>query len=128
MTNKPIVAIFLKDEDLAGKLAAELTRNDIEPMLSPTADEFHRVLNFQRVDLVVIDNELPGFLTGLEILERLNNDLLRPPTIFLAKLNSELQERTAALGVEKSLPPDVPIEELTTAITSALAIRSHNLV
>src|SRR5689334_16369345 len=69
MSSKRIVAIFLEDADRAEKLAAELSRAEIDPLISRTADDFHKVLNYQRVDLVVIDNDLPGFLTGLEILE-----------------------------------------------------------
>ncbi|MBI3863754.1 MAG: HDOD domain-containing protein [Planctomycetia bacterium] len=128
MSNKRMVAVYLADAERAGKLSAELNQAGFEPLISQTAEDFHKILNYQRIDLVAIDNELPGFLTGIEILERLNSDLLRPPTILLGKLTSETEPRAAALGVEKLMPGDTTIEGLMSAITNALAIRTHNLV
>ena len=127
MTNKSIVAIFLKDEDRACKLAAELSGDSIEPLLSQTAEEFHRIVSSQRVDLVVIDNDLPGFLTGLEILERLSKDLLRPPTILLGNLSAELRALASGLGVETLMPSGAAFDALKTAITCALATEARSL-
>ena len=127
MTNKSIVAVFLKDEDRALKLAAELSGDGIEPLLSQTAEEFQRVLNFQRVDLVVIDHDQPGFQTGLEILERLSKDLLRPPTILLGNLNAEMRARAAGLGVETFMSSGATSDALKTAVTSALATAGRSL-
>jgi HD-like signal output (HDOD) protein/FixJ family two-component response regulator len=128
MSNKRIVAIFFEEESRALNLAAELSQAELEPLISRSAEEFHRTLNFQRVDLVVIDNRLPGFLTGLEILERLNNDLLRPPTILLAPANAEIKSRAITLGVEKILAPETTPEATKTAIASVLATRNRSLV
>lgn len=128
MSNKRIVAIFFEDEARALALAAELSQAELEPLISRTAEEFHRALNFQRVDLVAIDNRLPGFLTGLEILERLNNDLLRPPAILLAPSNPDTQARAAKLGVEKILAPDSAPQAMKTAISKVLATRNRSLI
>ncbi len=126
MSSKRIVAIFLEDADRADKLAADLTQAGIDPLISRTADEFHKVLNYQRVDLVVIENDLPGFLTGLEILERLTSNLLRPPTILLADSNAEVQRRTSQLEVETLVPRAATVEALKTAIANLLATRTHS--
>ncbi len=128
MSNKRIVAIFLGDEPRALQLAAELTEVELEPVICRTAEDFHRILNYQRVDLVVLDNQLPGFLTGLEILERLNNDLLRPPTILLAAANAELQSRALRLGVESVLPAEAKPGSVRTAVANLLATRSRSLL
>ena len=128
MSNKQIVAIFLEDEARGLKLAAELSQGEIEPLICRTAEDFHRILNFQRVDLVVIDNRLPGFLTGLEILERLSNDLLRPPTILLATASAELKSQASRLGIENILSQETAPESLKTAIAGVLTTRNRSLV
>ena len=128
MSNKRIVAIFFEDEDRASKLASELTQAELEPLISRTAEEFHRTLNFQRVDLVALDNRLPGFLTGLEILERLNNDLLRPPTILFAPTTAEILSQASRLGVEKVLAVETTAEAMQTTIAGVLATRNRSLV
>jgi len=129
MSNKRIVAIFLESEPRALQLAAELTTEvELEPLICRTAEDFHRILNYQRVDLVVLDNQLPGLLTGLEILERLNRDLLRPPTILLAAANAELQSRTSHLGVESVLSPQTKPEALRAAVANLLATRNRSLL
>ncbi|HEY3969007.1 MAG TPA: HDOD domain-containing protein [Planctomycetaceae bacterium] len=127
MSNKRIVSIFLADAERASRLAADLTQAGFEPLISQTAEDFHKILNFQRIDLVAIDNELPGFLSGLEILERLNGDLLRPPTILLGKKKTEMEMRAGALGVEKLMLADATLDDLRTAITETLNARSHNI-
>src|SRR5437870_2293521 len=128
MTNKRIVAIFFEDEPRGLQLAAELTQAELEPLICRTAEDFHRILNYQRVDLVVLDNRLPGFLTGLEILERLNSDLLRPPTILVAVVNADLQARASRLGVESVLSPETKPETLRTAVANLLATRNRSLL
>jgi HD-like signal output (HDOD) protein/FixJ family two-component response regulator len=128
MSNKRIVAIVFENEPRALELAAELTEVELEPVICRTAEDFHRILNYQRVDLVVLDNQLPGFLTGLEILERLNSDLLRPPTILLAVANAELQSRASRLGVESVLSPESKTASLRTAVANLLATRNRSLL
>jgi HD-like signal output (HDOD) protein/DNA-binding response OmpR family regulator len=128
MSNKRIVAIFFEDEPRALKLAAELSQADLEPLISKTAEDFHRILNYQRVDLVALDNRLPGFLTGLEILERLNNDLLRPPTILMAAANAELLAKAIRLGVETVQPVDATAESMRAVISKVLATRNRSLL
>lgn len=128
MTNKRIVTIFFDSEPRALQLAAELSQVELEPVICKTAEDFHKILNYQRVDLVVLDNQLPGFLTGLEILERLNNDLLRPATILLAPANAEIQNRAQHLGVESVQSPDSKPEALKTLIGNLLASRNRSLL
>ncbi|HEY2251245.1 MAG TPA: HDOD domain-containing protein [Planctomycetaceae bacterium] len=128
MSNRRIVAIFLADHDRAKQLASEITSDNVEPLLSESMEEFHRAVNFQRIDLVAIDNELPGFLTGLEILERLNGDLLSPPTILIGNLSPEMKARAGKLGIESRLPAGATIEALQAEITKALANANRAVV
>jgi HD-like signal output (HDOD) protein len=73
------------------------------------------------VDLVILENELHAFLSGLEILERLYNDLLRPPTVLLANTSIELQERARKLGVDCILRPQSSPKEIVSAAQGLLA-------
>jgi len=128
MSNRRIVAIFLADRERARQLATELTSDNIEPLLSETMEDFHRAVNYQRIDLVAIDNDLPGFLTGLEILERLNGDLLSPPTLLIGNLNPEMKARAAKLGIESRLAAGADVVALKAEISKVLSNAARALV
>src|SRR5579863_8767876 len=112
MSNRRIVAIFLADAERARQLASELTSDNVEPLLSETVEELQQAANYQRIDLLAIDNDLPGFLTGLEILERLNGDLLSPPTILIGNLTPEMKARAGKLGIQTRLAAGADVAAL----------------
>lgn len=95
---KRIVVIYLADPARTTELSNILISMGFATLCTENTDELHRFLNGQRLDLLIIENRLPGFLSGLEILERLHADLVRPATLLLGQLSSEDQQRGRAFG------------------------------
>jgi HD-like signal output (HDOD) protein/ActR/RegA family two-component response regulator len=128
ITKKSVVTIFLNEEDRACKLAADLAGDRIELLLAQTPADFYRMLNSRPVELVVIENELVGFPTGLELLERLHKNLLRPSSIVLGNSNARMRKRATEMGVDALLPAGVTSEALEAAVTSTLANPVHRVL
>lgn len=121
MTSKPIVSIFLIDAERASALSDVLSDVGIETVVVESSDALYQVLNYQRVDLVILANDLGGFLSGLDILERLYQDLLRPAVVLLGNLSRELQERARGLGIETILRSDSSLQNTRETIQGLLA-------
>lgn len=128
MSQKPIVAILLSEAPRAAELARRLAAEEVEPLVSQGSDDLYRLLNQQRVDLVVIQNELQGFLRGLEILQRLYGDLLRPATVLLAEASSDVQRQAREMGIDQIVRPDETLDALAAGIKGILAASRHGQV
>ncbi|HLJ11612.1 MAG TPA: HDOD domain-containing protein, partial [Planctomycetaceae bacterium] len=120
MSQKRVVIVFLSDASKAAQLAAYFSDDEHEPLLPQNTDEFYRVVNSQCVELVIIDNQLPGFLSGIEILERLHKDLLRPTTVLIAVANSALHDRVQALQIQSVIRPTASVETIAELARSAM--------
>lgn len=121
MDGRKIVTIFLNDADRSSQLARALEVERFQPILPENSDTFHQLLSRQRTDLVVIDQSLPGFLTGLEILGRLYDDLIRPVTILIGQLSPEEQKAARRLGVDAVLPEEAGCDQVRLAALHAFA-------
>ncbi|MEX0703875.1 MAG: HDOD domain-containing protein [Planctomycetales bacterium] len=120
MSSKHIAVILFNEEHRAGALAEALRSADIEVQTTASTDDFRRLLNKQRVDLVIVENDLDGFLSGLEVLERIYDDLLRPRTLLMGDMSREMQGRAAKVGVDRIVPDDVPPAELREEVERIL--------
>lgn len=120
MKTLPVVVIYLGDPIRASELVAQLEADNCHAILAAGSDALYEVLNCERVDLVVIENQLRGFLTGLEILERLYEDLLRPATVLVAEASQDTQRRAKKLGLSSVLTPQTPCEEIAAAAKEVL--------
>jgi len=76
------------------------------------SDELYRLVTLSRVDVVVIDQRLTGFLTGLDILGKPLNDLLQPVAVVIGDLSSREQDQAAGLRVNAVLPSDSTAENI----------------
>lgn len=120
---KHIVALRLRDPARGRELSDLLGSASVEAVATASSEGLHTLLNAQRVDLIVIEQELDGFLTGLEILDRLFKDLLRPETILLAERTSQISEPAAQLGIGTILSPKLPLPALADAVRGVIAAR-----
>jgi len=120
MQTLPVVVVFLADARCSTDLVHRLELDNYHAIQAGSSDELYELLNRERVDLVIIQNRLRGFLTGLEILERLYNDLLRPATLLLVEDSSEIQRRSKKLGINRVLPPQSTVEQVAEAVQSLL--------
>lgn len=126
MSSRPIAAVLFRDETRAQALAQLLESEGLDPKVACNTDQFYDLVNRERADLVMVEHRLRGFLTGLEILERLYDDLLRPPTMLIADLNPDEDRRARRLGIDSVIDVNMPLEELASAARSVVA-HSRNL-
>jgi HD-like signal output (HDOD) protein/DNA-binding response OmpR family regulator len=95
-----VVIVFLRQADEDHGLRGRLAEKRMEVVTAQSSEELHRLLNQRRVGAVIIENELDGFLSGVEILERLRDQLLRPVTVLIAAEPAAHHERAARLKVD----------------------------
>ena len=80
---KRIVAIFRRDVARAAALAGSFKEAGIEAMTLVTAEALRGLLGGTELHLLVLDNELDGFFSGLEVIKKLRTSLVRVPAILL---------------------------------------------
>lgn len=115
---KECAVILLSDPERAGELARAVESDSVEASVLFSSDELHRALQTQRVDVVILENELQAFVTGLDILERIFNDLMRPTTLLLAHRTSKVDAKVQRLGIHAVLPPDTPVDQIASKVRS----------
>jgi len=114
-----IAVLLLANPTRALQVAQRLKEQGFAPRVAASSEDLHTQLTTQPADLLIIEHELPGFLTGLEIVERLFRQLVRPATILLTA--DEVAHRAAAmrLKVEALLDSRCADDEL---VASALTL------
>ena len=121
--NKKVLLILLADPDRARTLATELQTPEFEVIVAESSDQLHRTLGTQRVDILVLENELQAFVSGLDILEKIFDDVTRPATALLAKMTPKIEPKVKSLGIDSVLPPDADPETIAKTVR-ALARRA----
>lgn len=121
------VAILLSESERAEELRQVLASPAIEVVVAQTLDRLHRLLKEQAVDLLVLDQELPGFMSGLEALERFRADRLSPATILLCSRMEEAREKAQSLGIERTLRWDEELAIIGQQVQQLIARRAQAL-
>ncbi len=114
------VVILFADSDRAEGLANLLVGEGMQSIVVSTSDQLYHTLNTEAVSAVVIDQELNSFLSGLEILERLAEELLRPATILVGEVPPRLKERAARMSLGEILPSETPVSAIRDIISGNL--------
>jgi len=122
---KHVVVILLRDQETSQALARELASSTVKPLVVPSSERLHQILHRQRVELVVIDNELGGFLNGIEIIERLHSELLRPEVVLLARSRADVAERAKLMGIENIASPQDSVETIAERIRGVFAVKRN---
>jgi HD-like signal output (HDOD) protein len=86
--DKRVAAIFRRDQSHSAALANLLKEHGISTVTLESADALRGLLSGKELDLLVLDNEIDGFFTGLEVIKKLRASLVRVPAILLNR-NSE---------------------------------------
>lgn len=114
--SRNFAAVYLASSSRAELVCQELEDSGIHAQVAANSEELYQLLNYRPVDVVVLENELPGFLTGLDILEKVFQDLLRPSTVLLAKPTGEIKTKAQTLGIDAVLPPDASFSLIRDAV------------
>jgi HD-like signal output (HDOD) protein/FixJ family two-component response regulator len=128
MNGRPIAVVYLRDTAQARQVAQLLEAADLQVHVAPGCDDFYQLLNHERVDLVIIEHRLPGFFTGLEILERLYGDLLRPPTMLVGNLTPTEARRASDLGIDLVVGDHSRLSQLVADARVVMANSRHTMV
>ena len=111
-----IVTILIQDQDRRDELAKKLAAIDVLAVAATGSEDLLQQLNQQRIDLVIIENDLGGFLSGLEILKRLADDLIRPNALLLAESTERIQKQAKELGITTILDPQADLDDVVKSI------------
>jgi HD-like signal output (HDOD) protein/DNA-binding response OmpR family regulator len=111
-----IVTILVQDQDRRDDLARRLAAIDVKAIVATGSEDLLQQLNQQRIDLVIIENDLGGFLTGLEILKRLADNLIRPNAMLLAKRTERIDKQAEELGIKTIIDPQADLDDVVQAI------------
>ena len=123
MSNRHIIVVFLADAARGEELSQLIGSDQVEVCVAHSSDDFYRLVNYQRVDAVVIENALRCFLSGLDILERIYGELLRPATVLIANPTAADRERAGTLGIDCILRPTGDLDVLREAVEGIIATR-----
>lgn len=112
--------IYLADANRSKELSYRLANSVSEWSVADSFDAMTQTIASSRVDLVILENEQKGFFTGLEVLEKVYSDLLRPTTILLAEPTAEVKKNAKRIGVDAVLEPRATMEEIGAAVQSLI--------
>ena len=121
MNRKPVAAVLLADQARSSELAMLLEMDGIHAIVLSNTDDFHQTLNRECIDLAIVENGLRGFLSGIEILERMYRDLVRPATLLLTEPSVDVDRRARRLGIDRFFSAHVPLDELVRSAKSVVA-------
>jgi HD-like signal output (HDOD) protein len=116
------VLVFLADSEKAAELALCFDREVHELHLAQNTDDFYHLATSETPEVVIIDNLLPGFLTGIEILERLRKDLLRPACVLIATPDPQLRDRVRTIKAASVVTPELSAQQIALAARSAMTV------
>jgi HD-like signal output (HDOD) protein len=80
---KRAAAIFRRDPAQAAALATRFQEAGIDAVTLESAEALRGLLSGREMNLLVLDNELDGFFSGLEVIKKLRSTLIRVPAILL---------------------------------------------
>lgn len=121
--HKPIAAVRLADDEKARDIASRLQEAGCIGLLVRTTDDLYSQLNRDRIDLLVIENDLPGFLSGIDVLEKLQRELIRPQTVLICDVRRSEAARVSALKPSRILPASSDRATIVETVRSLLAQR-----
>ncbi|MEW4454004.1 HDOD domain-containing protein [Bremerella sp. JC817] len=114
------VGLLLHQTQMAEELAADISDESTACFATSSSEQLCHVLDRQRIDLLLIENNLGGFMTGLEIVERLNQQLIRPKIVLLSDLDDKTVQQADEIGVEIVAPVNTDRTELIAEVRRIL--------
>ena len=116
----PGVVLFVETLALGEGLVAQLREAGIDAVTVRSSEELYDRVRHGRADMVVLEHELRGFLSGLEIAERLSREVDKPSIVLLARDPDELV--SGAQGVACILPSGASHSALAAALKDRVTL------
>ena len=122
MADSKSVVVLLKDESRAHTLCSLLASEGCEVRVAASSDQLRQLGNDQRVDCLIIEHDLPGFLTGLEIIERLRQELLNPLVVLIGEFTTRELSTIRELRIDHTLPSHARLEMIRDSLKASLTV------
>jgi HD-like signal output (HDOD) protein/CheY-like chemotaxis protein len=125
MSHARTIAVLVADPARAAQLGDALGREGFETVLAQSSDELYGLVVQRRIAAVVIDNALRGFLRGIEIVERLAADLVRPAIVLLGDLTADERRQAERLKIDQLVAARDDTPAILQALQTSLLRASH---
>ncbi|HCO22982.1 MAG: diguanylate cyclase [Gimesia sp.] len=128
--SKNNVVILSPDMTFCRSISLASAESPLNVIIALSTDHLLEIVNEKRIDLLIVDQEISGFLRGNQIVERLHSDLINIPAFLrgdkksFSRLNIDECE-----GVEKLIEPDINERDLLNMSYAYLSrLSQHCLV
>ena len=119
------VAVLRQDHSRSVALVSQLRTLGIPAVEVGSTLLLSKLLGANLVELVVIDNQLEGFLTGLEIIQKMRKALIRVPVVLIDANSGRLREEVNDLAVAFA-DDEATIDELVTIVRRTMSRPQRN--
>ena len=110
------VAILVDWPELSAALDAALPERQFEIVPLQGVESLHEALHARWFDVLVIEDQLQSFFSGMDIVERIQRELLHPKTVLLAEPTDKNKRAARELGVSRLLSDMATAEEVAEVV------------
>ena len=118
---RPIVAILMSAGNRAQQLAVELRGDALEVFVPQTTESLCQFVENHQVDVMVIEDVAYGFLTGAEILARLQGPAAPRQAVVIGTAAAFTPDQAQSLKIRRIFSNTATDSDLIQAVRSALA-------
>jgi HD-like signal output (HDOD) protein len=108
-------AVFRREEPRSAALATALRASGIDATPVASADALRALVEAKRVKLLILDNQMGGFFTGIEVVQKLRTGLSWIPAIVLDDDKQRLAGEARTIGGVGILETTASDEEIVKA-------------
>src|ERR1700722_186243 len=108
-------AVFRRDSARSSSLVAALSRAGIDASGIAGADALRELVEAKRIKVLIVDNQIGGFFTGMEVIRKLRTGLNWVPAIVLDEDKQRLASDAKAAGGVTVLDCTATDEEIVKA-------------
>jgi HD-like signal output (HDOD) protein/DNA-binding response OmpR family regulator len=127
MSASRLIAVFCAQEERRRSIAERLHGPESDVVPCATSDDLYRLAASVRVDAIILEQRLPGFLTGLDILARLAGELVRPVSVVLGEFTASEREQAASVKPSAVLLVDASEDSIASTVFGALVTANQGL-
>lgn len=117
----PVVSVFVPPQMDGPALTRELSGDGLDAVTVSGMDQFHELVRHRQIEVLVIAQQLGGFLSGLEIIERLQAELRHPAVILIGPLTTPQRKTADKLGVTAIVDDPEDRERIRTLVRARVA-------
>lgn len=126
-SSKHAVVVLSPDTSFCQKIVLASANSPLDLIVALSTDHLLEIVNEKRIDLLIIDQEISGFLRGHQIVERLHADLINIPA-FLRGDSDTLNriDIEKCPGVDRTIETTIDESELLNMAYGYLSRLSHH--